>query len=87
MSSCPSSPPPLQNTVVRKIVSDSGRIYTTFSINLGLLILGGLYYLYNAKSGVAEGQEEPAMAAVPISPNARAAANAAGPRPTGPPGP
>jgi hypothetical protein len=84
MSSCPSSPPPLQNTVVRKIVSDSGRIYTTFSINLGLLILGGLYYLYNAKSGVAEVQEEPA---VPISPNARAAANAAGPRPTGPPGP
>ena len=52
MSSCPPSPPPLQNTVVRKFVSDSGRMYTTFSINLGLLILGGLYYLYNAKSSV-----------------------------------
>ena len=83
MSSCPSSPPPLQNTVVRKIVSDSGRMYTTFSINLGLLILGGLYYLYNAKTGVSEGQEEAvAVAAVaPISPTARAAANAAGPQP------
>ena len=85
MSSCPSSPPPLQNTVVRKIVSDSGRMYTTFSINLGLLILGGLYYLYNAKTGVSEGQEEPAMAAVaavaPISARAREAANAAGPQP------
>ena len=77
MSSCPSSPPPLQNTVVRKIVSDSGRMYTTFSINLGLLILGGLYYLYNAKSGVSEVQE----AAAPISARARAAANAAGPQP------
>ena len=83
MSSCPSSPPPLQNTVVRKIVSDSGRIYTTFSINLGLLILGGLYYLYNAKSGVSEGQEE----VVAISERARREANAAGPLPTGPPGP
>jgi hypothetical protein len=83
MSSCPSSPPPLQNTVVRKIVSDSGRMYTTFSINLGLLILGGLYYLYNAKTGVSEGQEEAVAVAavVPISPTARAAANAAGPRP------
>jgi hypothetical protein len=80
MSSCPSSPPPLQNTVVRKIVSDSGRMYTTFSINLGLLILGGLYYLYNAKSGVSEGQEEVA-AAVPISTRARAAANVGVPRP------
>jgi hypothetical protein len=76
MSSCPSSPPPLQNTVVRKIVSDSGRMYTTFSINLGLLILGGLYYLYNAKSDVAF--EEPAA---PISARAREAANAAGPQP------
>ena len=77
MSSCPSSPPPLQNTVVRKIVSDSGRMYTTFSINLGLLILGGLYYLYNAKGDVAEGQEE----AAPISVRARAAANVGGPQP------
>ena len=83
MSSCPSSPPPLQNTVIRKIVSDSGRMYTTFSINLGLLILGGLYYLYNAKSGVSEGQEEvgAVAAAVPIPARARAAANAAGPQP------
>jgi hypothetical protein len=58
-------------------------MYTTFSINLGLLILGGLYYLYNAKSGVSEGQEEVgAVAAVaPISARAREAANAAGPRP------
>jgi hypothetical protein len=80
MSSCPSSPPPLQNTVVRKIVSDSGRMYTTFSINLGLLILGGLYYLYNAKGDVAEGQEE-VVAAVPIPARARAAANVGGPRP------
>lgn len=57
-------------------------MYTTFSINLGLLILGGLYYLYNAKTGVSEGQEEPAMAAVaPISARAREAANAAGPQP------
>ena len=85
MSSCPSSPPPLQNTVVRKIISDSGRMYTTFSINLGLLILGGLYYLYNAKSDVSEGQEEPAA---PPSARARGAANAGGgPLPTGPPGP
>jgi len=83
MSSCPSSPPPLQNTVVRKIVSDSGRMYTTFSINLGLLILGGLYYLYNAKSDVAEGQEEvgAVAAGTPIPARAREAANAAGPRP------
>jgi hypothetical protein len=83
MSSCPSSPPPLQNTVVRKIVSDSGRMYTTFSINLGLLILGGLYYLYNAKSGVSEGQRAEAEAEAEAEPsaNARAAANAAGPRP------
>jgi hypothetical protein len=79
MSSCPSSPPPLQNTVVRKIVSDSGRMYTTFSINLGLLILGGLYYLYNAKTGVSEGQEEPAIAAVAAADRRRA--NAAGPQP------
>jgi hypothetical protein len=58
-------------------------MYTTFSINLGFLILGGLYYLYNAKSGVSEGQEEvgAVVAVAPISPNARAAANAAGPRP------
>jgi hypothetical protein len=62
-------------------------MYTTFSINLGLLILGGLYYLYNAKSGVSEGQEEPAMAAVaavaPLSVAAadRRRANAAGPQP------
>jgi len=55
-------------------------MYTTFSINLGLLILGGLYYLYNAKSGVSEGKEEVAAAA-PISARARAAANAAGPQP------
>jgi hypothetical protein len=81
MSSYPSSPPPVQNTVVRKIVLDNGRMYTTFSINLGLLILGGLYYLYNAKSGgVADGQEEEeAVAAAPISARARAEANAAGP--------
>ena len=77
MSSCPSSPPPLQNTVVRKIVSDSGRMYTTFSINLGFLILGGLYYLYNAKSGVSEGKEE--VAAVAAADRRRA--NAAGPQP------
>jgi len=56
MSSYPSSPPPVQNTVVRKIVLDNGRMYTTFSINLGLLILGGLYYLYNAKSAVSEAE-------------------------------
>lgn len=84
MSSCPSSPPPLQNTVIRKVVPDSARMYTTFSINLGLLILGGLYYLYNAKSGVSEGQgagqEEEAVAA-PLPEAARAAANAGGPRP------
>jgi hypothetical protein len=52
-------------------------MYTTFSINLGLLILGGLYYLYNAKTGVSEGQEEVAA----ISARAREAANAAGPQP------
>ena len=60
-------------------------MYTTFSINLGLLILGGLYYLYNAKSGVSEGQEEVgAVAAVaPLSVAAadRRRANAAGPQP------
>jgi hypothetical protein len=55
-------------------------MYTTFSINLGLLILGGLYYLYNAKGDVAEGQEE-VVAAVPIPARARAAANVGGPRP------
>ena len=82
MSSYPSSPPPVQNTVVRKIVLDNGRMYTTFSINLGLLILGGLYYLYNAKTVVYEGQEEPAAAA-PISARARAAANEAGRPSTG----
>jgi hypothetical protein len=80
MSSCPSSPPPLQNTVVRKIVLDSGRMYTTFSINLGLLILGGLYYLYNAKTVVYEGEEPEAY---PVSARARAAANEAGHPSTG----
>jgi hypothetical protein len=59
-------------------------MYTTFSINLGLLILGGLYYLYNAKTVVYEGKEEPT--ADPVSARARAAANAAGSRSTGPPG-
>lgn len=55
-------------------------MYTTFSINLGLLILGGLYYLYNAKSGgVADGQEEE-----PVSEAARRRANAAGSQPTRP---
>lgn len=86
MSSCPSSPPPLQNTVVRKVASDSGRMYTTFSINLGLLILGGLYYLYNAKSAVSEGQgagqEEEAVAAqLPVSAAERSRANVRGPQP------
>lgn len=77
----------LKNTVVRKVVPDSARIYTTFSINFGLLILGGLYYLYNAKSGgVADGQqeEEAVAAAAAAAPSARvrAAANAGGPRPS-----
>ncbi len=79
MSSYPSSPPPVQNTVVRKIVLDNGRMYTTFSINLGLLILGGLYYLYNAKTVVYEGQEGPGGPADSVSARARAEANAAGP--------
>jgi hypothetical protein len=55
-------------------------MYTTFSINLGLLILGGLYYLYNAKTVVYEGEEPEAY---PVSARARAAANEAGHPSTG----